>query len=230
MNSVANNGNISYSETLKKIRQKHQIRPNEKHSLKELKKANIRCLAFTTDGGFCEKGNFYKNLESGLGTIRIKYQDHQTEEEKVLILNKYEDENEEIPVDLKINALYQKIEDAFCFYSQALDESQRLYFKTIFKNICFHNKAYISGLKSQYKLANYRRKQNGLKCKELRAKGRDFVIKRSLELQSELESLYKDLIPSIANKQDRRTLESHLKYILEDKRLFSRLKRDNFLI
>ena len=75
-----------------------------------------------------------------------------------------------------------------------MDESNRLYFKTLFKNLCFHKKAYISGLKSQYKLANYRRKQNGLKCKELRNKGRDFVVKRGLELQSELEFLSGEIL------------------------------------
>lgn len=231
MTPVTNNGSISYRETLRKIRQKHKIRPDERYLLKGLKNANIRRLSFTTDGGFCEKGNFYKNLETGLGTIRINYQDQDTEKEKILVLNKLEkDNNNHIPVDFKINALYQKIEDAFCFYSQALDESNRLYFKTLFENLCFHKKAYISGLKSQYKLANYRRKQNGLKCKELSNKGRDFVIKRGLELQSELESLYIDLIPNIANQQDRHTLESHLKYVVEDKRLFKSLKRDNFLI
>ena len=40
MNSLANNGNISYRETLRKIRQKHQIKPNERHFLKELKQMN----------------------------------------------------------------------------------------------------------------------------------------------------------------------------------------------
>ncbi|MCL6217196.1 hypothetical protein [Zunongwangia pacifica] len=229
MNSISNNGTISYRETLSKISQKHHIQPNERRFLKELKKANIRCLSFTTDGGFCEKGNFYKNLEVGLGTIRINYQDKDTAKERILILNKLEKENEEIPVEFKINALYQKIEDAFCFYSQALDESNRLYFKTLFKKLCFHKKAYISGLKSQYKLANYRRKQKGIKCKELSSKGRVFVIKRGLELQSELESLYRDVIPNIADLHDRHTLESHLKYVMEDKRVFSRLKSANFL-
>ena len=230
MNSLANNGSISYREALRKIRQKHQIKPNERHFLKELKHANIRCLAFTTDGGFCEKGNFYKNLETGLGTIRINYQDQHTAKEKVLILNKMEKEKEDIPIDFQINALYQKIEDAFCFYSQALEESNRLYFKRLFKNLCFHKKAYISGLKSQYQLANYRRKQNGLKCKELRNKGREFVIKRGLELQSEIESLYRDLLPQISDQQERHILESHLKYVLEDKQLIYRLKSDKFLI
>ncbi|MDN3593726.1 hypothetical protein [Zunongwangia endophytica] len=230
MNSTLNRGSIPFNEALNKINQKHQIKTNEQLSLMQLQNAQIKRLAFTTDGGFCDSGNFYKELGEGLGTIKISYQDIETSKEKVLILNKMESKEEEIPLDFKINALYQKIEDAFCFYSQALDESKKLYFKNIFKNLCFHKQAYVTGLKAQYKLANYRRKQNGLKCAELQAKGKSYIIKRGLELQTELASLYEDVIPNIKDSQDRHTLESHLKYVIADKRIFSQLQNDRFMI
>ncbi|WBL27034.1 hypothetical protein [Zunongwangia sp. HGR-M22] len=230
MNSTLNIGSIPFSEALNKIEQKHQIQPNEKRALMQLENIQIKRLAFTTDGGFCDHGNFHKELQEGLGTIKISYKDIETSEEKILILNKLESKQKEIPIDFKINAIYQKIEDAFCFYSQALDESNRLYFKNIFKNLCLHKKAYVAGLKAQYKLANYRRKQNGLKCAELQSKGKSYIIKRGIELQSELISLYEDIIPNIKNKQERNTLESHLKYIKSDKGVFSQLEKNHFLV
>ncbi|WP_417887744.1 hypothetical protein [Zunongwangia sp.] len=198
-------------DAINKISTKYRLSNEELKALYNLESCEIKGIAFTTEGGFCNEGNFFLEENPNLGKIRIQYYNYKSERDQYLILNK------NVDLTIKINGLYREVNKLACFYKQLESEAKKLYFKHTFADAFKRKKDFLVGLKAMFNITeSSKESKNGLQCSQYRMVGCTAILECCTEYEQNLKTAYQSILTEIEEEGTQNLLKSHLSYVIAD--------------